>query len=173
MTQQEQPEEINTEAPNSAPEDSLEKERDEYKAMAQRSQADLINFRRRVDAERQSLQQNAANNLIVKLLPIADDLHRALTLIPDDTGPWIEGIKMVAQSLDASIESVGVGSITPQPGETFDPAFHEAIHYQSSDTYSSGSIIECVRAGYRSFDRVLRAAQVVVAQQVDQSTELE
>ena len=171
MEQQENPEENNDAVSELGPTASIETERDEYKALAQRAQADLINFRRRMDEERKSLQQNATNNLLIKLLPIADDLHRALSLIPEDSGQWIEGIKMVALNLDTSIQSSGVSSIAPESGESFDPAIHEAIHFQPSSEYPTGSIIECVRIGYRSLDRVLRAAQVVVAQEIVQPSE--
>ena len=171
MEEQEQQEENNQEVVELGPIEALENERDEYKALAQRAQADLINFRRRVDDERKSLHQNASNNLIVKLLPIADDLHRALSLIPADTGSWVEGVKMVVQNLDASIESTGVSKITPGSGDSFDPAIHEAIHYLPNNDYPPGSVIECFRIGYRSADRILRAAQVVVAQEIDKASE--
>ena len=70
---------------------------------------------------------------------------------------------MVSQNVDATIEAVGVQPIAPEPGVTFDPAVHEAIHYQQTDDQPPGAVVQCVRPGYRSPDRVLRAAQVVVA----------
>ena len=151
----------------------LERERDEFKALAQRAQADLINYRRRVDEERRSLEQNAANSVITRLLPIADDLQRAVSSMPDGVGTWGDGVRMVSQNVNATIEAVGVQPITPEPGATFDPAVHEAIHYQPTDDQPPGAVVQCVRPGYRSPDRVLRAAQVVVAQAPEPAGEAE
>lgn len=179
MSAQEQPAEEHEgiETPGGEPqvdeptEARLERERDEFKALAQRAQADLINYRRRVDEERRSVEQNAANGVIARLLPIADDLQRAVSSMPDDVGTWGDGVRMVAQNVRATIEAVGVQPIDPEPGTTFDPAVHEAIHYQPTDDQPAGAVIQCVRPGYRSPDRVLRAAQVVVARAAEEAGE--
>ncbi len=147
----------------------IERERDEFKVIAQRAQADLINYRRRVAEERQALEQNAANGVIVRLLPTADDLERAVGALGEDAGSWADGVRMVLQSLRATIEGVGVKAYAPEAGVTFDPADHEAVYYQPTMEQPPGAVVQCVRPGYRSQDRVLRAAQVVVARAPEQT----
>ena len=149
----------------------LERERDEFKGMAQRAQADLINYKRRVDEERRALEQNAANGIIVRLLPIADDLERAVGALPEETGVWADGVRMVLQSLRSTIEAVGVKAYAPEPGATFDPADHEAVYYEPTGDQPPGAVVTCVRPGYRSQERVLRVAQVVVAKAPEQADE--
>ncbi len=168
----EQPTSADSNAPapvDESPQERAERERDEFKALAQRAQADLINYRRRVDEERRALEQNAANSVIVRLLPIADDLERAVGALPQDAGSWADGVRMVLQGLCTTIETVGVKAYSPEPGTTFDPANHDAIYYHPTGDQPPGAVLQCVRPGYRSQDRVLRAAQVVVARAPEQA----
>ena len=142
----------------------LMRERDEFKELAARAQADLLNYRRRVDEERQYLERNAANGVVARLLPVIDDLRRAVESMPLDGGSWNEGVRMVLHNVEAVVQSVGVSAYEPAPGDTFDPAVHEAVAQAPTPDYTAGAVVACVRVGYRTADRILRAAQVVVAQ---------
>lgn len=151
-----------------APEDPialLERERDEMKSIAQRAQADLVNYKRRAEEERWALARSASNSVVSKLLPIADDLQRAVDALPDDAPEsWSSGLHLVSQNMRALLESEGVTRFEPAPGDLFDPAEQEAIASQPSAEHPSGAVLMTVSAGYRGRNRVLRAAQVVVSQ---------
>ena len=150
------------------PEEQLEevaRERDQFRAMAQRAQADLINFRRRMDEERQSLAQNATSQLLVRLLPVLDDFQRAADHLPADApSTWSEGVHMVWRKLQSIMDGEGVTVFSPGPGTSFDPAEHEAVYFEPSDAYPQGCVLSTIRPGYRTANRVLRPAQVVLAQ---------
>ena len=144
------------------PMEDMEREREQYKAMAQRAQADLVNYRRRVAEERQELQRNANSSLILKFLSVVDDFERAIALLPEDAAGWQEGLMLVKRNLDNLLESEGVSKIEAA-GKPFDPWEHEAVHYLETPDADDGTIIEVFRDGYRLHDRVLRASQVIVA----------
>ena len=151
-----------------APEDPiglLERERDEMKSIAQRAQADLVNYKRRAEEERWALARSASNSVVSKLLPIADDLQRAVDALPGAAPEsWSSGLQLVSQNMRALLESEGVTRFEPAPGDPFDPAEQEAIASQPSAEHPSGTVLMTISAGYRGRDRVLRAAQVVVSQ---------
>ena len=112
---------------------SLERERDEMKAIAQRAQADLVNYRRRVEQERPQIARDASARLLTKLLPTIDDLHRAVAGLPDDAPEsWRNGIELTLANAAAFLSSEGVTMLEPAPGDLFDPAQHEAIFLQPS-----------------------------------------
>ncbi len=146
------------------PMEDMERERDQYKAMAQRTQADLVNYRRRVDEERRELQRNANANLITKFLGVVDDFERAIDMLPDDAASagWQEGLMLVKRNLENLLESEGVSKIEAA-GKPFDPWEHEAVHYLETPDNEDGTIIQVFRDGYRLHDKVLRASQVIVA----------
>ncbi len=142
----------------------LERERDEMKAIAMRAQADFLNYKRRVEEERWALARNASNQVISRLLPIVDDLERAVGALPEDAPEsWGGGVKLVLQNMDALVSAEGVAKFEPAPGDAFDPAEHEAVHHQPTGDQPSGCVLSTFRSGYRSQDRVLRPAQVIVA----------
>ena len=151
-----------------APEDltaQLERERDEMKVIAQRAQADLVNYKRRAEEERWALARSASNNVVSKLLPIVDDLQRAVEALPDDAPEgWSGGLRLVSQNMHTLLESEGVARFEPAPGDPFDPAEQEAIASQPSAEHPAGTVLVTFSPGYRGRDRVLRAAQVVVSQ---------
>ena len=159
------------------PFDDMERERDQYKAMAQRAQADLVNYRRRVAEEQQELRRNANANLITKFLGVVDDFERAIDMLPDDaaSASWQEGLMLVKRNLENLLESEGVTKIETA-GKPFDPWEHEAVHYLETPHNEDGTIIQVFRDGYRLHDKVLRASQVIVAkapesEQADSDTE--
>ena len=144
------------------PMEDMERERDQFRALAQRAQADLVNYRRRVAEERQELQRNANSSLILKFLGVVDDFQRAIAMLPVDAEGWQEGLMLVKRNLDNLLESEGVSKIEAA-GKPFDPWEHEAVHYLETPDADDGTIIEVFRDGYRLHDKVLRASQVIVA----------
>lgn len=148
--------------------DDVERERDQFKAMAQRARADLVNYRRRVEEERQELQRNANANLISKFLGVVDDFERAIDMLPEDTASsgWQEGLLLVKRNLENLLESEGVSKIEAA-GKHFDPWEHEAVHYLETQGGEDGTVIQVFRDGYRLHDKVLRASQVIVAKAPD------
>ena len=146
------------------PMEDMERERDQYKAMAQRAQADLVNYRRRIDEERVELHRNANASLLAKFLGVVDDFERAIDLLPEDESAagWREGLMLVKRNLDNLLESEGVSKIEAA-GKPFNPWEHEAVHYMETSDAEDGTNIEVFRDGYRLHDKVLRASQVIVA----------
>src|SRR5450759_4791855 len=134
----------------------------EYKDGWQRSAADFQNYRRRVDAESRETYQNAVGNIVKRYLPIIDDLERALATRPADLA-WVDGIQLIYRKLQAILESEGLKRIEAE-GQIFDPNFHEAILQEPVEGLESGRIIAVVQNGYMLGERVIRPAQVRVAQ---------
>jgi molecular chaperone GrpE len=134
----------------------------EYKDGWQRSVADFQNYRRRVEAEKVETYQNAVGTIIKRYLPILDDLERALAARPADLA-WVDGIELIYRKLQFILESEGLKRIEAE-GQKFDPNFHEAIQQEPSEDHESGQIISVVQNGYILGERVIRPAQVRVAQ---------
>ena len=146
------------------PTEDMERERDEYKAMAQRAQADLVNYRRRIDEERRELQRNANAGLLTKFLDVVDDFERAIGMLPEEAEAdgWQEGLMLVKRKLDSVLQSEGVSKIEAE-GKPFDPWEHEAVFHQETPDVEEGVIVSVFKDGYRLHDKVLRASQVIVA----------
>ncbi len=136
------------------------KKAEEYLASWQRAQADFINYKRRTEEERQDFNRFANANLVLGLLPVLDDLERALSAMPPKLArhEWGEGIRLVERKFKTILEGQGVTPITAL-GEPFDPNFHEALR---QDKGKEGLVIEEFQKGYMLGDRVLRPAKVVV-----------
>lgn len=136
----------------------------EYLDQLKRSQADFINYRRRSRQEQIDARISAEGILLERILPVLDDLGRAMASVPPELAdnPWVEGIALTARQLSNTLEQLGV---TPmgEPGEPFDPYKHDAILHMPSPQHSEGTIIQVIRPGYMLKDRTLRPAQVVVA----------
>ncbi|MEO6206699.1 MAG: nucleotide exchange factor GrpE [Candidatus Limnocylindrales bacterium] len=142
---------------------------DEYLVALQRERAEFLNFKRRTTEERQRDLGLAAEDLIRKVLTIADDFDLAIEkrppLIADD--PWFEGVSAIDRKLRQLLESEGVIAIYVGPGTPFDPREHEGIATVPGSGRPEGEIVELVRRGYRLRDRVLRPALVAVAGPAD------
>ena len=130
----------------------------------QRTQAEFANARKRFEKQRVETYVNANADLVAKLLPVIDDLERALESAPAGTGnaPWIAGVNLVFRKMLAVLEELGVQNI-PAVGEPFDPNLHEALSQEPSEEYESGLIVREMRRGYRLGDRVIRPSLVTVA----------
>ena len=139
-----------------------EKERaEDYLANWQRTQADFINYKRRTEQERQDFNRFANANLILSLLPVLDDLERALGSMPPartSKHSWAEGVRLVERNFRSAMEAQGLSPIKSL-GEPFDPNLHEALR---QDKGKEGIVIEEFQKGYMLGDRVLRPAKVVV-----------
>lgn len=131
----------------------------EYLDLLQRERANFINFRRRSEQERADAQAYATAQLLKKLLPVVDDLDRALANAPDASA-WTEGVRMIDRKLHALLEQEGVTPIE-SVGQRFDPALHEAIAYEEGGE-GEDVVAEEFARDYRHKDRVLRHAVVKV-----------
>ena len=144
--------------------EEAKRERDQFRALAMRAQADLENYRRRAAEEREELRRFGQSALILKILEVADDLARALEHIPEDAvaSGWRDGLEMVNRRFDHLLETEGVKPIEAQ-GAPFDPTQHEAISFEETADSEAGRVTAVIRQGYIQNGRVLRAAQVAVA----------
>ena len=142
---------------------------DRHRDLAQRAQADLINYRRRTEDERLSQQQHSNSRLLIKLLPVVDELEMAVNHSGESASqhPWAEGVKLIQRKVASLLESEGVSKINAV-GVQFDPSEHEAVGAEATTKYPPGHIIDVVRSGYRLHQRVIQPAQVVVAREAPQ-----
>ncbi len=142
----------------------IEQKADEYLRLAQRTQADFINYRRRVDDERVQQTREANIGYIQRLLPVLDDFERALAnATPEQLeSNWGKGIQLVERNLRGLIAADEVQRIAAE-GAEFDPREHEGVGRQPSADVPEGHVLHVVRQGYRKGDRVIRPAQVIIA----------
>ena len=151
------------EAPAPDPVAILEAERDEYLALVQRVQADFENYRKRAVRDQERLVAHAHERLVRELLPILDDLERALGAAEKhEEAKLIEGVKLVERSLRSALRKEGLVEI--ETDGAFDPHVHEALLTQPSADAEPGSVLEVVQRGYRLGDRIVRPARVIVAE---------
>jgi len=138
-----------------------EKEKAEgYLANWQRAQADFINYKRRSEQEKEEISKFANALLMLNLLPVLDDLERALASIPPKLVgfTWVEGISLIERKLRTSLEAQGLSQIKAL-GEPFDPELHEAAMHGKG---KEGMVVEELQKGYKLHDRVIRPTMVVV-----------
>jgi molecular chaperone GrpE len=136
-------------------------QRDEYLALAQRTQADFENYRKRVARESAAALERGVVKLCKELLPALDNLDRALEAAAQDD-PLLDGVRLVRSELSAALARAGVESFSPA-GECFDPALHEAMAHRPVDGATSGTVVEVYQPGYRLGANVIRPARVLVA----------
>ena len=138
---------------------------DDYLGALQRERAEFQNFKRRTSEERMRDLGLAGEDLIRKVLNLADDFDRALEARPASIAedPWFDGIAAIDRKLRQLLESEGVTAVDASPGTPFDPRVHEAIVSVPDTGRPEGAIVEEVRRGYRLRDRLVRAALVAVA----------
>jgi molecular chaperone GrpE len=140
----------------------LEAERDEYLADMKRVAADFDNYRKRAMRDQESLVARAHERLVKDLLPVLDDLERALEAAEQHEEAKLEdGVRLVHRELRGTLEKEGLVEI--ETGGEFDPHVHEALLSQPSEE-DDGAILQVIQKGYRLGDRVLRPARVVISQ---------
>jgi len=135
-------------------------ERDEYLALAQRTQADFENYRKRMGREVSAAENRGLAKVVKEILPALDNLELALQAAGD--GEVAEGFKLVRNEFLAALARVGIEPYSPE-GERFDPSLHEAMSQQPFDGVATGTVASVYQQGYRIDGTVLRPARVVVA----------
>ncbi|HET7048613.1 MAG TPA: nucleotide exchange factor GrpE [Solirubrobacteraceae bacterium] len=162
--------------PDQTPEDAIEddleqitakaKKAQEYLELAQRTQADFENYRKRAMREAAAAQERGAAKLAKELLPAVDNLDRALEAAQHDTdnghSTLVSGIKLVHADVIAALSRAGIERYEPK-GEQFDPQRHEAVAQHPVEGAQPGTIVEVYQRGYALGDFVIRPARVVVA----------
>ena len=143
-------------------EPSAEDEAQRYLALAQRTQADFENYKRRTSRELTEARRRGAGELARELLPALDNLDRAIEHADQDD-PLLQGVAIVREEIVASLGRAGIESYSPL-GEQFDPTLHEAVATAPAPDGqdASGKVIEVYQAGYRIGESVIRPARVVV-----------
>jgi molecular chaperone GrpE len=141
----------------------------ELTADLQKIQAEFINYRRRSGEERQQLLDFAKQDLIRDLLPLLDNLGRALAHLPLELkdNPWAQGVSQVGKQVEQTLAQIGVKKI-PTIGLEFDPHLHEAV---SDDQSGEHTVLEELQTGYMLGDKVIRHAMVRVGKQSNQKKE--
>jgi molecular chaperone GrpE len=148
---------------------ALKKELEEAEAKAaenldgwQRAQAEFVNYKNRIQRDREANYTSMKGDVIRKMLPVLDDLERSLAHRPENDS-WADGMELIARKFRSVLEAEGVTRIDAA-GQPFDPNFHEAISSEPNEDVESGHVIEVVQNGYMLGERVIRPAMVRVAQ---------
>ena len=128
----------------------------------QRAVAEFQNYKKRVERDREADQATMKGDLVRKILPILDDLERALQTRPAEDA-WFSGIELIERKLRSILEVEGVTRMEAV-GAVFDPNFHEAISQEPVDGAESGRVVAVVQNGYMLGERVIRPAQVKIAE---------
>ena len=147
----------------------VEGENAELKNQLARRQADFENYRKRVDRERNETYNRVVADIAAKLLPVSDNLKRALeaeasveAAESDEFRHFLSGVDLIWKQLNGLLDTLGVKQI-PAVGEPFDPHVHEAVVTEATDEYEPDTVIQEIVAGYRLGDKLIRPALVKVA----------
>ena len=147
--------------------DALKAERDDLKDKFMRALADAENARKRSDRDRREAENYGGSKLARDMLPVYDNMKRALDALPDDaddkTSALIEGIQLTMRELLSVFKKHGIEVIEPEVGDRFDPQNHEAMFEAPVPGTKAGDIIQVMAEGFMLHDRLLRAAQVGVS----------
>jgi molecular chaperone GrpE len=132
----------------------------------QRCQADFENYKKRAEADKANWTAQSRIEVLEAMLPILENLDLAVTHAPKESqdAQWIEGIIHITRQLNDKLSELGISKINPQPGETFDHNFHEALAIEKNPKIKSGQIARTQRTGYRMGETVILPAKVVVSQ---------
>ena len=144
--------------------EEVQRQRDDFYDRLLRKTAEFDNFRKRTERERQALADAAAADLLQELLPLVDDLERALRAETGAEGAeaYRRGVELIHRQLSELLRKRGVRPIETE-GAAFDPYFHQAVAYEPSGEHRDGQIVEEFRRGYMLGDRLLRPSMVKVA----------
>lgn len=147
--------------------EALRQERDELRDKFMRALADAENSRKRADRDRREAEQYGSSRLARDLLPVYDNLHRALNAVPDEqrqnSAALIEGVELTLRELTSVMTRHGVTPISPEVGDLFDPQLHQAMFEAPVPGTKAGQIIQVMTLGFLLYDRLLRPAQVGVS----------
>lgn len=133
----------------------------------QRTRADFENYRKRSEDERQIAMQNGQTKAILKLLPVIDNIERAIAYMPADLADnkWAQGVANLVKNLERSLENLDLKRIEVKPGDDFNPDFHEAIQFDEDAVGEKEVIAEEMQSGYLLNDSPIRHAMVKVTRQ--------
>lgn len=147
--------------------DEKHRQVEELTADLQRTRADFENYRKRVELEKQTAREIGESVAILRLLPVIDNIERAITHIPDELSEnkWAQGVSGLVKQLDKSLESLNLRRIEASPGTVFDPELHEAIQFDEEAEGDQEIIAEELQAGYLLGGRPIRHAMVKVTRQ--------
>ena len=139
----------------------LQSKADEYLDKYRRSAAEFSNYRKRQERERTQQMLRSKISILGQLLPVVDDLERALDHVPEDQAEvgWVQGMVLIEQKMKKLLEGFGVVPIETV-GERFDPEFHSGLMKEESDAYPVNTVMEELQRGYLIDGKVLRAAMV-------------
>jgi len=141
-----------------------EADRDLYLDQLQRLKAEFDNYRKRLQREGEALRLRAAEGLVESLLPVVDNMERALEAAgKHEESKLVEGVELVSEQLRSVLASQGLEEVPAEPGVPFDPTVHEAVLAQESAEYSEGTIAAVLEKGYLLHGRLLRPVKVIVA----------
>jgi molecular chaperone GrpE len=147
-----------------ADQDELQRQRDDFYERLLRKTAEFDNYRKRVERDRQAMAESAAADLVRDLLPLVDDLERALKAEPGAEGAeaYRRGVELIHRQLIEVLRKRGVRPIEAL-GADFDPHFHQAVSYEPAEGRRDGEVVEEFGRGYMLGDRLIRPAMVKVA----------
>ena len=130
----------------------------------QRTRADFENYRKRVEQEKQSARESGQASTILKLLPVIDNIERAIAYTPEELkdNSWVQSVAGLVKHLEKSLESLNLKRIDAKPGVAFDPELHEAIQFDEEATGDKEVIAEEMQAGYILNGQPIRHAMVKV-----------
>lgn len=143
--------------------DSIIAERDDYKDRFMRALADAENLRKRSERDRREAEQYGGSKLARDMMPVYDNLKRALEAAGDDADGVIEGIQLTLKELLNVFEKHGITIVSPEMGEKFDPQMHQAMFEAPVPGTKAGDIIQVMAEGFMLHERLLRPAQVGVS----------
>lgn len=143
-------------------EEKLQKQLDELNDRYMRMAAEYDNYRKRVAKERDMIRSEATGKALSAILPIYDNLERALAQETTDT-EYKKGVEMTARQFESALDSLGVEIISAEPGTEFDPTVHNAVMHMEDESLGENCIAECFQKGFRHGDKVIRTAMVKVA----------
>ena len=155
--------------------EEAERERDQFRTMALRYKADLENYKKRAASEMDETRERANAQLLLKLIGVSDDFNRALDYVPEDSSDagWVEGLRLTQRGIENAMQTEGLSRIEAAIGQPFDVYEHEAVFFEPTNEVAEGTVVRVVRNGYRLKNRVLRAAQVSVAQAIQPQENIE
>ena len=149
----------------------LSQEVSHYKSLAQRAQADLVNYRNRATQEIEETKRVVQFGLLSRFISVVDDLERAMENLPEDAqNEWSEGVALVLRNLEKILELEGVVQIESM-GKPFDPKEHEALLYEENTENEDGVIINVIQQGYRLNERIIRPARVIVSKFIEEENQ--
>ena len=148
-------------------EEKLEKalvEGENFKDIAKRAQADLINFKRRADDEKTEERFSIKSNILLSIITILDDFTLAMNMLPknSESKTWLEGIQIIHRKIELLLESQMVAKIDAI-GKNFEPWEFEALQYKETNDFEENTVIEVIKEGYKLNGQILRPAQVIVS----------